>query len=72
MVTVHTYNPEEEIWHYVGKLTSNSYVEKLLGLRIEKDFFGLNFDIIENSKSHDNLAEHYNSITSKRELYSVS
>jgi hypothetical protein len=40
-IIIHTYNPEEEVWHYVTKLTSLSYVTDLIKERIDKKFFGL-------------------------------
>ena len=38
---IHTYNPEEEIWHYIEKLTNSDYVHKLLKYRINNEFFNV-------------------------------
>jgi hypothetical protein len=39
-VIVHTYHPENEIWHYISKLSGYNYVHDLLKDRVKGDFFG--------------------------------
>jgi hypothetical protein len=36
---IHTFNPEQEIWHHIEKLTNRGYISKLLNYRINKEFF---------------------------------
>jgi hypothetical protein len=68
VVTVHTYNPEDEIWHYIAKLTSKSYVQKVLRRRIEHEFFGLNFDEINGLKNNIQSVERYIPLKSADDL----
>ena len=63
---VHTHNPEQEIWHYIEKLTNRGYVIKLLNYRINKEFFssdkdnnfGIDLSKINNAK-RDQTVEFY-------------
>jgi hypothetical protein len=40
-IIIHTYHPEDEIWHYISKLTGYDYVHNLLKDRVNNGFFGL-------------------------------
>ena len=42
--TPNTYHPENEIWHYISKLSGYNYVHDLLKVRVKGDFFGLDID----------------------------
>ena len=58
MVIIHTYNPEEEIWHHIHKLTNIGYVKKLLRFRIENEFFKqteFGFDLLQIIEDKKNL-----------------
>ena len=53
-IIIYTYHPEDEVWHYVSKLTSLTYVVDLLKERIEKRFFGLDTAKIMDKKDEYN------------------
>ena len=67
---IHTYNPEQEIWHYIDKLTNRGYVHKLLNYRISNGFFnsagnnifGINITKINEAKK-DYVTEVYEPLT---------
>ena len=41
---VHTFHPEDEIWHCISKLSGLDYVRDLLNDRIKNNFFGLDIN----------------------------
>jgi hypothetical protein len=47
---VHTYHAEDEIWHYISKLSGNNYVCNLLKDRVKNNFFGLDIDQLNKTK----------------------
>jgi hypothetical protein len=49
-IIVHTYHPEDEIWHYISKLSGYDYVCCLLKDRVKNDFFGLDIDQLNLTK----------------------
>ena len=53
-IVVNTFNPEEEIWHYVGKMSSVKYVKDLLNKRLENNFFGLDVYSLQQNKKKEN------------------
>ena len=60
---IHTYNPEDEIWHHVDKLTNSDYVHKLLNYRINKKFF--------NSGNKNNFSINFSEINEIKKGYTV-
>ena len=55
---IYTYTPEEEIWHYVDKLTNKRYVKTLLENRIKENFFyRVDFSKLEEYKSTFNKSQ---------------
>jgi YaaC-like protein len=61
--TVLTNNPENEIWFYIGKLTSFRYVCNLLKDRVENAFFGFDTYSLMNAKKNFADVELYQEIT---------
>jgi hypothetical protein len=49
-VIVHTYHPEDEIWHYISKLSGYNYVYNLLRDRVKNGFFGFDIDQLTKTK----------------------
>ena len=49
-IIIHTFHPEDEIWHYISKLSGVDYVRELLKDRIRNYFFGLNIDQLIRTK----------------------
>src|SRR5688500_11621921 len=49
-IIVHTYHPEDEIWHYMSKLSGYNYVHNLLKDRVKSGFFGLDIDQLTKTK----------------------
>jgi YaaC-like protein len=66
-IIVNTFNPEEEIWHYLGKLLSEKYVRDLLNKRLENSFFGLDFYSLQENKKNKEYTEVYR-VLSQRDI----
>jgi len=62
-IIIHTYHPEEEIWHYVTKLMSTNYIIDLINERIDTNFYGLNIAKLMKIK------EKYNDSKNSIEVY---
>jgi hypothetical protein len=54
-VIIHTFHPEDEIWHYISKLAVLDYVRELLKDRVKNNFFGL--DIVQLIRTKEDYNE---------------
>jgi len=76
VIIVHTYNPEEEIWHHIEKLTNKGYVKKLLNFRVDNKFFtnssnnefAIDFGKINKSKMNYRNVENYKPLSENYNL----
>src|SRR5918996_4452322 len=50
-IIVHTFNPEDEIWHYISRLSGYNYVRGILEDRVKGDFYGLDITQLNKTKN---------------------